>query len=189
MVNTTLEKLATYERYSPDLVADPFQRWLHRRYCWLWVYVAHALLFGLFTLGIGWLMAGWTWEGLRISTSLWLWLVVVRTVYVWHITWLVNSASHVWGYRNYATHDTSRNNWVVAMLTNGEGWHNNHHASPRAAAHGHRWYEIDLTYATIVMMEWLGLAQKVVPVKVPKALLTETAGVVGPDNDQMQGAA
>ena len=58
-------------------------------------------------------------------------------------------------------------------MTNGEGWHNNHHASPRAAAHGHRWWEIDLTYWTIVALKWVGLAWKVVPVKVPKVLLPD----------------
>ena len=173
ITNTALEKLSTYERYSRDLVDDPFQRWLHRRYRWVWVYVAHAVAFAGLCLGIAWTTTETTSEMWMTSTSLFLWLVVVRTVYVWHITWLVNSAAHFWGYRNYKTHDVSRNNWVVAVLTNGEGWHNNHHASPRAAAHGHRWWEIDLTYWTIVALKWVGLAWKVVPVKVPKALLPD----------------
>ena len=173
VVNTTLEKLSTYERYSRDLIDDPFQRWLHRNYCWLWVFAVHALAFAAVCLGIAWLTTETVGEMFIASTSLFLWLVVVRTVYVWHITWLVNSAAHYWGYRNYKTHDVSRNNWFVALLTNGEGWHNNHHASPRAAAHGHRWWEVDLTYWSIVALSWVGLASKVVPVKVPKALLPD----------------
>ena len=173
ITNTSLERLSTYERYSRDLIDDPFQRWLHRGYHWVWVYVAHAVAFAGLCLGIAWMTTETTAEMWMTSTSLFLWLVVVRTVYVWHITWLVNSAAHYWGYRNYKTHDVSRNNWVVAVLTNGEGWHNNHHASPRAAAHGHRWWEIDLTYWSIVALKWVGLAWKVVPVKVPKALLPD----------------
>lgn len=171
VINTQLERLSTYERYSPDLLADPFQRWLHRAYMWLWVYIAHAVLLGLLFLGISFLVTDTTTDALWLAGGLYLWGVVVRTVYVWHITWLVNSASHYWGYRNYNTHDHSTNNWVVAFLTNGEGWHNNHHAAPRAAAHGHRWWEIDLTYTTIVVLSWVGLAWKVVPIKVPKSFL------------------
>ncbi|MGL5094235.1 MAG: fatty acid desaturase, partial [Planctomycetia bacterium] len=103
----------------------------------------------------------------RVGVMAFLWGVVVRTVYVWHITWLVNSASHRWGYRNYSTGDQSRNNWWVAALTNGEGWHNNHHAAPRSAAHGHRWWEIDLTYSFIRLLELVGLAKQVSPIQVP----------------------
>jgi fatty-acid desaturase len=86
----------------------------------------------------------------------------VRTVAVWHITWSVNSVTHLWGYRNFATHDDSRNNWVVGLVSNGEGWHNNHHAEPRAAAHGQRWWELDVSYLTIRALEVVGLASDVV---------------------------
>lgn len=169
--NSLLERSSTYERYAPDLLADPFQRWLHRRYRWVWVYVAHAGLLGLVCLVAAKLLADSADEVLRWTTSLFLWTVAVRTVYVWHITWLVNSASHLWGYQNYVTRDGSRNNWLVALLTNGEGWHNNHHAAPTGAAHGHRWWEIDLTYWTILALKRVGLARKVVPVRVPSAML------------------
>ena len=85
----------------------------------------------------------------------------LRLVYVLHITWLVNSASHMWGYRNYETTDDSRNLWWVGLLAFGEGWHNNHHAFP-----GRRpWPSlvgIRLTYNTIVLMERVGLAWKVI---------------------------
>ena len=79
-----------------------------------------------------------------------------------HSTWLVNSASHMWGYRNYETTDDSRNNWWVAAVTYGEGWHNNHHAYPTMARHGHKWWEFDVTFLTIRLMEKCGLAWNVV---------------------------
>ena len=79
-----------------------------------------------------------------------------------HATWLINSATHIWGYRNYEISDHSRNLWWVAMLTNGEGWHNNHHAYPRMARHGHKWWEFDMTFMVIKAMEMCGLAWNVV---------------------------
>jgi stearoyl-CoA desaturase (delta-9 desaturase) len=86
-------------------------------------------------------------------------------VFVLHSTWFVNSASHMWGYKNYETTDDSRNNWWVALLTYGEGWHNNHHAYPRMAPHGHRWWEIDVTFLTIRLLQLCGLAWDVVDYK------------------------
>jgi hypothetical protein len=90
------------------------------------------------------------------------WGVFVRTVYVWHITWCVNSVTHLWGYRNYEVSDHSRNNWIIGLTNNGEGWHNNHHADQHAAAHGHRWWELDVSYLTIRALESVGLAWDVV---------------------------
>jgi fatty-acid desaturase len=81
---------------------------------------------------------------------------------VWHITWSVNSVTHLWGYRNFNTDDTSRNNLIVGFLANGEGWHNNHHADPRSARHGLRWWELDLTWLTIRLLAALGLARRVI---------------------------
>jgi stearoyl-CoA desaturase (delta-9 desaturase) len=86
----------------------------------------------------------------------------VRTVAVWHITWSVNSVTHLWGYRNFPTRDDSRNNWLVGLLSNGEGWHNNHHAHPRSASHGMRWWELDVSYLSILLLERVGLAWDVV---------------------------
>jgi stearoyl-CoA desaturase (delta-9 desaturase) len=82
-------------------------------------------------------------------------------VFAYHSTWFVNSATHLWGYRNYETTDRSRNLWWVALLSYGEGWHNNHHAHQRLAAHGHRWWEFDVTYMVIRLLKALGLAKKV----------------------------
>jgi stearoyl-CoA desaturase (delta-9 desaturase) len=100
--------------------------------------------------------------GVQFGLSLLTWGVWVRTVAVWHITWSVNSITHVWGYRNYQTDENSRNNWFVALISNGEGWHNNHHADQRSAAHGHRWWEFDVTYLTVLALEKMGLARDVV---------------------------
>jgi fatty-acid desaturase len=101
-------------------------------------------------------------QALRFGVSILVWGVFVRTVVVWHITWSVNSVTHLWGYRNYATNDASRNNVIVALLSTGEGWHNNHHADPRSARHGHAWWEVDVTYLTIGLLVRLGLARKII---------------------------
>ena len=102
---------------------------------------------------LGWQTSGWSWV---------LWGVCVRTVIVYHSTWFVNSASHTWGYRNYQTNDNSTNLWWVALLAFGEGWHNNHHGDQRAAAHGRRWFEVDVTYWTIRLLSIVGLARDIV---------------------------
>lgn len=123
---------------------------------------------GQFILAAALFLGGWAWDGWWLGVSWVVWGVAVRTVVVYHVTWFVNSASHTWGYRNYETDDDSRNNWWVALLGFGEGWHNNHHAHQRAAAHGRRWWELDTTYLTIKAMELVGLATAVVspdPVK------------------------
>jgi stearoyl-CoA desaturase (delta-9 desaturase) len=87
-----------------------------------------------------------------------LWGTFFRTVFGLHATWLVNSASHLWGSRRFQTRDDSRNNWWVALLSWGEGWHNNHHAHPVSARHGLAWYELDMNYLAIRLLAMLGLA-------------------------------
>jgi fatty-acid desaturase len=87
--------------------------------------------------------------------------VIVRTVLHWHFTWSVNSITHMWGYRNYETADNSRNNALIAFISNGEGWHNYHHADPRSARHGHRWWEFDVAWLTIRLLMAVGLATEV----------------------------
>jgi stearoyl-CoA desaturase (delta-9 desaturase) len=130
------------QRYAPDLTQHAYYRWLDR-YHWLPVTVA-----GLILLAIG----GWPCV---------LWGVFLRAVLGLHVTWLVNSATHIWGSRRYDTRDDSRNNWWVALLTGGEGWHNNHHAHPVSARHGLAWYEFDPNYYAIWLLEKMGLARKV----------------------------
>ena len=109
-----------------------------------------------------WLSGETPAEATQTGLSILLFGVFVRTVLVWHITWAVNSVTHLWGYRNYETDEDSRNNVVVGLISNGEGWHNNHHADPRSARHGHRWWEIDNTWLTIRALARIGLATEVV---------------------------
>lgn len=151
-----------YQRFTRDILRDPFYMQLERRGVWMKIYIGSMLVFFLAGLAIGWPMTGSYWAGVQFGLSLLVWGVFVRTVLVWHITWSVNSITHVWGYRNYETTDSSRNNWLVGLWSNGEGWHNNHHADQRAAAHGHHWWEFDVTWITIRALEKLGLATDVV---------------------------
>ena len=131
-----------FARYAPDLMKDPFQVWLSR-----WYFLPLIVLgLGLFAIG------GWPFL---------LWGVFLRVTVGLHATWLVNSATHMWGTRRFQTRDDSRNNWWVALLTFGEGWHNNHHAHPRAARHGLTWYEIDVNWLGIRTLQVLGLAKQV----------------------------
>ena len=141
-------------RYAPDLLRDWFMRFLQ------WSFVFWHLAAGTTLFAVGWTL----WD-FRTGVSFVVYGMFVRLVYVLHVTWLVNSASHMWGYRNYPTKDNSRNLWWVGLLAYGEGWHNNHHAFPRSAQHGHRWWELDLTYFVIRFMEVIGLAWDVVLVQ------------------------
>lgn len=131
-----------------DLKKEPGMVWLDR---WFWV---PQVVLGILLYLVG----GWSWV---------VWGVAVRTVFTYHATWLVNSASHLWGYRNFETTDRSRNNWWVALISFGEGWHNNHHAHQRSARHGMRWFEFDPTWLTLVVLQWLGIVRDVYAVKVP----------------------
>jgi stearoyl-CoA desaturase (delta-9 desaturase) len=160
--NRETSTLDFYERYSRDLLSDPFYMRLERGERRVWIYAAHAALFFLVGLAIGWIQTGRYWGGVQFGASLLVWGVFLRTVFVWHVTWSVNSLTHIWGYRNYDTSDNSRNNWLVGLLAHGEGWHNNHHAQQRTAAHGHRWWEFDLTWHAIRLLEIVGLAKDVV---------------------------
>ena len=122
---------------------------------------------GLGIMGLGYAYGEWVSHrtGPEMAMSFLVWGIFVRLCCVLHSTWFVNSASHMWGYRNYKTTDDSRNNWWVALISYGEGWHNNHHAYPRMALHGHKWWEIDVTWTTIRLMRMCGLAWDVVDYK------------------------
>ena len=129
-------------KYAPDLAKDPFHVWISK-YHWV----------PLTVLGLGlWAVGGWNWV---------LWGIFLRTTVGLHTTWLVNSATHMWGSRRFETRDDSRNNWWVALITFGEGWHNNHHAHPTSARHGLAWYELDVNYLHIRALELVGLATAV----------------------------
>ena len=137
-------------RYSPDLHRDRFHVWLSK-YHWLPLTVSGLLLLGL----------GWAFGGPVSGIAMVLWGVMLRVTLGLHATWLVNSATHLWGSRRFETRDDSRNSFWVALLTGGEGWHNNHHAHPVSARHGLRWYEIDPNFYGIWLLAKLGLAKKI----------------------------
>jgi fatty-acid desaturase len=130
---------ATITHYAPDIMKDPYYRFLSNNY---WVPLG---VVGVFLLAFG----GW---------GVMLWGVSLRLVLALHSTWFVNSATHLWGRRRFETGDDSRNSWWVALLTFGEGWHNNHHAHPTSAQHGVRWYELDLNWLGIRALQLMGLA-------------------------------
>ncbi|HEY5316007.1 MAG TPA: acyl-CoA desaturase [Pirellulales bacterium] len=162
--NGATMRAAAYDKYARDILEDPFYLYLEKhRAAASCIYLAHAGLLFLAGLLIGWAATNQWAGGLQFGLSLLVWGVIVRTVYVWHITWAVNSLSHLFGYRNYETNDHSRNNWFVALITGGEGWHNNHHHDPTSASVQHRWYEFDMNYRIIKALEWVGLATHVVP--------------------------
>ncbi len=136
----------TLARYVPDLAKDKFHVWITKYH-----YVPLTLL------GIALLVFG----GLPML----LWGIFLRTVVGLHSTWMVNSITHTWGKRRFATRDLSTNNWFVALLTFGEGWHNNHHAHPVSARHGLKWYEIDFNWYGIWALQKLHLARHIYRVK------------------------
>lgn len=146
----------TLNRYAPDLAKDPVMMFLDKTFI-VWHIALGAVLFAIGYFG---------WD-LYTACSFLCYGMFLRLVYVLHVTWFVNSATHMWGYRNYETTDDSRNLWWVGLLAYGEGWHNNHHAYQRLAKHGHRWWEIDMTWWMIAAMEKVGLAWNVVR-EVPK---------------------
>ena len=145
---------AHVEKWAPDLQKDAMMRFLGR------MFLPLHIAAGLWAMG-----AGYALGGAPMAASFVVWGIFVRLVFVLHSTWFVNSASHIWGYRNYETSDDSRNLWWVAIIAYGEGWHNNHHAYPRMAPHGHRWWEFDMTYTTIRLMKACGIAWDVVDYK------------------------
>ena len=147
------ERLEEYDALSPfarDVARDPFMKKLFNK----WVHTALQVLLGLIFVAIG----GW---------SMVAWAVFLRLVAGYHITFFVNSVCHKFGYKTYETNDHSLNCWWVALLTFGEGWHNNHHHFPHSAKAGIRWWEIDMTMWVIRLMEFLGLAWDVKDSLVP----------------------
>src|ERR1700761_1356895 len=137
-------------RYVPDLSKDKFHVWLSK-YHWVPITASGVLL----------LAGGWIWGGWVNGVAMVLWGVLLRVTLGLHATWLVNSATHMWGSRRFETRDDSRNSWWVALLTGGEGWHNNHHAHPVSARHGLKGYEVDPNFYGIWLLSKIGLAKKI----------------------------
>ena len=136
------------DRYIKDLTESRTLRVASKLFP-LWVALGlaiPALLGGLITQSWRGVWTGFIWGGL------------VRIFLVHHVTWSVNSACHLWGFRPYKSDDESRNNFLFGILALGEGWHNTHHAFPTSARHGLRWWQLDVSYWVIRLMEFLGLA-------------------------------
>lgn len=138
-------------KYAPDLAKYRFYIWLNN-YHWVPMVAMTAICYAI--------------GGLPLM----LWGVFFRVVFGLHATWLVNSATHMWGKRRFNTRDDSRNNWWVALITFGEGWHNNHHAHPTSARHGLAWYEFDPSWITLKLLRALGIARAVRVAKVTSAI-------------------
>lgn len=157
-----LDNKATLERVhdrsnASDMMKDPFYLHLQQHYGWHVV----AQLAALYAVGG---MPALVWGG------------ALRIVWVYHITWFVNSAAHVWGTQSYDTGDLSRNNWWVGLLAFGEGWHNNHHAFEFSARHGLEWWQFDMTWLVIKALESMGLATNIkLPTEKQKARLAIAA--------------
>ena len=150
---------------TPDLMKDRVHVLLNR------FYYVPLILCGIVLLAWG----GW---------SAMMWGTFLRVTVGLHATWLVNSATHLWGTRRFATKDDSTNSWWVALLSFGEGWHNNHHAHPRAAKHGLTWYEIDINWYGISALKLLGLAKGI------KLISKEQiAAAANPEFSELQKAA
>lgn len=142
---------ATRTEQIPDLMAYPELRWLDR----FNNLVPLLLAVALYALG-GWLGHAWPQSGTSGPQML-VWGFFVSTIALFHGSVTINSLAHRFGTRRYATRDNSRNNWLLALLTFGEGWHNNHHHFPGAARQGVRWWELDLTWCGLKLMQACGL--------------------------------
>jgi fatty-acid desaturase len=160
--NRELTRIRLVSRYAKDVMRDPFYVKLEQNFRWVRVVLISWLGFFASAFLVELVVGGSALDAIQFGFSVLIWGVFVRTVLVWHITWSVNSVTHMWGYRNYETGESSRNNLIIGFLSNGEGWHNNHHAAPRSARFGHRWWELDVTWLTIRLLSALGLARKIV---------------------------
>ena len=143
-----------YDVYDPKAIED-FARFPELRfldtYHWLcpWLLGAGTFAFGL-------------WTGLGAWNTL-VWGFVISTVLLWHGTFCINSLTHVWGTRRFETGDGSRNNFVLALITLGEGWHNNHHHYQAASRAGIRWWEVDPTFYVLKILSWLRVVRDLRP--------------------------
>ena len=141
-----------YDKYDPALIQDfgkyPELRWLDRHYLVPPVALAAMLL-------------------LSGGLGAFVWGFVVSTVLLFHGTFTINSVAHLWGSRRFDTADDSRNNFVLAIITLGEGWHNNHHKFMYACQQGLRWWEVDVTYYALRMLNWLGVARELRGIRLP----------------------
>ena len=144
---------ADWKRYAPELYEDPKMRRIGRRFPVL------VLVSLLVPTAAGFVLHGFTASG---ALRGYIWGGLLRIFLVHHVTWSINSICHVYGSRRFEIEDKSTNVWWLAPFSLGESWHHNHHAFPRSAHHGMRWYELDISAAIIGVLERLGLAWNVV---------------------------
>jgi len=142
-----------HDDYDPKKIADmaryPELRWLDR-YHWV-----PTVLFAVGTFFLG-------------GVGAFVWGYVVSTVLLYHCTFTINSLAHIFGSRRFDTPDGSRNNWLLALITFGEGWHNNHHYSMNSCKQGLRWWEIDITYGVLKFLSYFGIVRDLRPFRGPK---------------------
>jgi stearoyl-CoA desaturase (delta-9 desaturase) len=143
---------ATRFDYIGDFAKFPELRWLNK------YYLVPPITLG-FTM---WLVGGW---------GVFFWGFCLSTVLLWHGTFTINSLSHIFGNRRFKTNDTSKNNWLLALVTLGEGWHNNHHHYMASARQGFYWWEVDLTFYTLKVLSWFRIVRELR--KVPDHVLAE----------------
>jgi stearoyl-CoA desaturase (delta-9 desaturase) len=143
-------------KYAPDLAKHPFYVWLNN-----WHWVPSVVLAA----------AVYAWGGLQMF----LWVICFRIVFGLHATWAVNSATHMFGKRRFNTRDDSRNTWWIAIISFGEGWHNNHHAHPTSARHGLAWYEFDPSWLLIKVLKAFGIARAIHVAKIDSRLADREA--------------
>ena len=168
---------ADRRRYAPDLVEDPGMRRISRNFPWL---------VGL-SLMIPFAAGGLLTASLVGGLTAMLWGGFVRIFFVHHVTWSINSICHFHGARRFATDDESRNVWWLSLASLGEAWHHNHHAFPRSASHGLRWWELDPSGALIRGMRRLGLAWNVVLIT-PERQRQRLASAPRPDRGRAEAA-
>lgn len=158
--NPTFDDQAKLRKFSRDITSDPFLMWLCKPSVMIGFQVVLALLF--YALG-----------GMPAV----LWGIFFRTIFLYHATWFVNSAAHIWGYKNFASNDRATNNWWVALLSWGEGWHNNHHVYGDSVRSGYKFWEFDITYLVIRVCKFLGWAwdlKYVMPNQGPHSFVNES---------------
>lgn len=163
----TTEGFRTDWKRIPDLARYPELRWLDR------YDVIVPIAFAALLFGVGVMLAHLAPSLGTSGGQLLTWGFFVSTVVLFHVTVTINSLAHRFGTRRFATQDDSRNNVWLALLTFGEGWHNNHHHFPGSTRQGFRWWEVDLTYYGLRLMALLGLVHGLKPV--PARVLARAA--------------
>ena len=147
-------------KFVRDLLKYPELRWLDRYDTFV------PLILGVGMFGLGLLLEHTSPE---LGTTRWqmlIWGFFISTIVCYHGTYTINSLSHVFGFQRYRTGDTSKNNWLLAIITLGEGWHNNHHHYPNAARQGFYWWEYDITYYVLKVLSWCGIIWDLKPIPV-----------------------